>query len=219
MEITPGLLLRAYAHGLFPMAKSADSDELYWFDPPSRGVLPLDRFHVPRRLRRAIRQGHFTVRYDTAFEEVLTACAEPAPDRPTTWINARIVDLYGTLFDIGHAHSVECWRDDRLVGGLYGVSLKRAFFGESMFSRETNASKVALVHLVALLRHGGFALLDTQFTTEHLRQFGGVELPQADYKAMLANALIGDGVFDPAADRQAVAALLEGEPPAAARRP
>ncbi len=208
MEITPGLLLRAYAHGLFPMAKSAESDELYWFDPPLRGVLPLERFHIPRRLRREIRRGTFTVRYDTAFDQVLQACAEPASDRPTTWINDRIVSLYGALFEIGHAHSVECWRDDELVGGLYGVSLKRAFFGESMFSRATNSSKIALVHLVALLRYGGFMLLDTQFTTEHLRQFGGIEIPQADYKTRLAAAMEGDGIFNPAADRAAMESLL-----------
>ncbi len=208
MEITPGLLLRAYAHGLFPMAKSAESDELYWFDPPIRGVLPLEAFHIPRRLRREVRRRPFTVRFDTAFEEVLKACAEPAADRPTTWINDRIVSLYGALFEIGHAHSVECWQDDELVGGLYGVSLKRAFFGESMFSRATNASKIALVHLVAQLRYGGFRLLDTQFTTEHLRQFGGIEVPQADYKSMLADALEGDGIFNPADDAAAMDSLL-----------
>lgn len=212
MEITPGLLLRAYAHGLFPMAKSAESDELFWFDPPVRGVLPLERFHIPRRLRREVRRASFTVRYDTAFDEVLKACAEPARDRPTTWINERIVELYGTLFDIGHAHSVECWQDGQLVGGLYGVSLNRAFFGESMFSRASNASKVALVHLVALLRHGGFMLLDTQFTTEHLSQFGGIEIPQADYKVLLARAMDGDGIFDATADAQAVASLLNDPP-------
>ncbi len=209
MEITPGLLLRAYAHGLFPMAKSADSDELYWFDPPIRGVLPLERFHIPKRLRRDIRRGVFDVRYDTAFDEVLQACAEPAADRPTTWINDRIASLYGTLFEIGHAHSVECWQDDQLVGGLYGVSLKRAFFGESMFSRATNASKIALVHLVAQLRYGGYRLLDTQFTTDHLRQFGGIEIPQADYKTLLAAAMEGDGIFNPAVDAAAMRSLLD----------
>lgn len=208
MEITPGLLLRAYTHGLFPMAKSAESDELYWFDPPLRGVLPLEDFYVPRRLRREVRRETFTVRCDTAFALVMKACAEPASDRPTTWINDRIVELYGVLHEAGHAHSVECWQGDRLVGGLYGVSINRAFFGESMFSRVANASKVALVHLVALLRHGGFTLLDTQFTTEHLRQFGGIEIPQADYKARLAEAMNGKGIFDPSADQRAVAALL-----------
>ena len=209
MEITPGLLLRAYAHGMFPMAKSAESDELYWFDPPLRGVLPLEAFHIPKRLRRDVRRQVFTVRYDTAFEQVLQACAEPAADRPTTWINDRIASLYGALFEIGHAHSVECWQDDQLVGGLYGVSLKRAFFGESMFSRATNASKVALVHLVAQLRYGGYRLLDTQFTTEHLRQFGGMEITQADYKVLLGEAMDGSGIFNPAADTAAIRSLLD----------
>ena len=209
MEITPGLLLRAYAHGMFPMAKSAESDELYWFDPPVRGVLPLEAFHIPKRLRRDVRRQVFTVRYDTAFDQVLQACAEPAADRPTTWINDRIASLYGALFEIGHAHSVECWRDDQLVGGLYGVSLKRAFFGESMFSRAANASKVALVHLVAQLRYGGYRLLDTQFTTEHLRQFGGVEITQADYKTLLSEAMDGSGIFNPAADTAAIRSLLD----------
>ena len=209
MEITPGLLLRAYAHGMFPMAKSAESDELYWFDPPLRGVLPLEAFHIPKRLRRDVRRQVFTVRYDTAFQQVLQACAEPAADRPTTWINDRIASLYGALFEIGHAHSVECWQDDQLVGGLYGVSLKRAFFGESMFSRATNASKVALVHLVAQLRYGGYRLLDTQFTTEHLRQFGGVEITQADYKVLLSEAMDGSGIFNPAADTAAIQSLLD----------
>ena len=209
MEITPGLLLRAYAHGMFPMAKSAESDELYWFDPPLRGVLPLEAFHIPKRLRRDVRRQVFTVRYDTAFQQVLQACAEPAADRPTTWINDRIASLYGSLFEIGHAHSVECWQDDQLVGGLYGVSLKRAFFGESMFSRATNASKVALVHLVAQLRYGGYRLLDTQFTTEHLRQFGGVEITQADYKVLLGEAMDGSGIFNPAADTAAIRSLLD----------
>ena len=208
MEITPGLLLRAYAHGMFPMAKSAESDELYWFDPPLRGVLPLEAFHIPKRLRRDVRRQVFTVRYDTAFEQVLQACAEPAADRPTTWINDRIASLYGALFEIGHAHSVECWQGDQLVGGLYGVSLKRAFFGESMFSRATNASKVALVHLVAQLRYGGYRLLDTQFTTEHLKQFGGVEITQADYKVLLSEAMDGSGIFNPAADAAAIQSLL-----------
>ena len=212
MEITPGLLLRAYAHGLFPMARSAESDELYWFDPPSRGIIPLDDFHIPRRLRRELRRGTFEVRYDTAFAQVLEACATPAADRPTTWINSRIVELYSVLFDIGHAHSVECWRDGELVGGLYGVSLKSAFFGESMFSRVTNASKVALVHLVALLRWGGFTLLDTQFTTNHLSRFGGVEVAQRRYKKMLAEALLHSARFRPEADADALTALLARPP-------
>ncbi|NBC32513.1 MAG: leucyl/phenylalanyl-tRNA--protein transferase, partial [Alphaproteobacteria bacterium] len=184
-EITPELLLRAYACGFFPMADSAESDELYWYDPPWRGVIPLDRFHVPRKLRRVVRQGRFEVRYDSAFPAVLEACAEPTEERPKTWINDGIRRLYGALADTGYAHSVECWTEGQLLGGLYGVSLRGAFFGESMFSRAADASKVALVHLVAQLRAGGFVLLDTQFMTDHLRQFGGLEISQAAYKQRL----------------------------------
>lgn len=196
-EVTPELLLRAYAYGLFPMAESADSPDLYWFDPPMRGILPLDGLHVSRSLRKAVRQDRFEVRFDTAFEAVLRACAELAPDRPNTWINDRIVALYTELHRSGHAHSVESWKDGTLVGGLYGVALRGAFFGESMFSRMTDASKVALVHLVAALREGGFTLLDTQFTTEHLARLGGKEIPQAEYKHRLAQALAVPAQFGP----------------------
>lgn len=196
-EITPDLLLRAYAHGLFPMADDAESEDLFWLDPPMRGVLPLDGFVIPRRLRRTVRRGRFELRFDTAFDEVMRACAAPAPDRPKTWINDRILALYTALHAIGHAHSVECWADGKLAGGLYGVALGGAFFGESMFSRATDASKVALVHLVAALREGGFTLLDTQFTTPHLARFGGREIPQADYKAQLARALARDARLRP----------------------
>ncbi|MGP1396968.1 MAG: leucyl/phenylalanyl-tRNA--protein transferase [Inquilinaceae bacterium] len=206
--ITPDILLRAYAHGLFPMAETAESDELHWFDPPMRGVLPLDAFHLPRRLRRLVQRGPFDIRADTAFRAVVEACAEPAGDRLQTWINPRIVSLYEGLARSGHAHSVECWIDDRLVGGLYGVALGGAFFGESMFSRERDASKVALVHLVARLRRGGYVLLDTQFTTPHLASFGGIEIPQATYKARLAEALKRQAVF-PKSDDGALAAFLE----------
>lgn len=207
-EITPELLLRAYACGFFPMADSAESDALYWYDPPWRGVIPLDRFHVPRKLRRVVRQGRFDVRYDSAFPEVLEACAEPTEDRPKTWINDGIRQLYGALAETGHAHSVECWRNGDLIGGLYGVSLRGAFFGESMFSRAADASKVALVHLVAQLRACGFVLLDTQFMTDHLRQFGGLEISQAAYKQRLALALRVPARFEP--DPQAVGRLLDG---------
>ncbi|ACI98354.1 leucyl/phenylalanyl-tRNA--protein transferase [Rhodospirillum centenum] len=189
MMLTPDLLLRAYAAGIFPMAESAASDELMWFDPPMRGIMPLDGFHVPRRLRRTIRQQPFTVRCDSAFRGVMEACAESGPGRPQTWINGDILDAYCRLHALGFAHSVECWAGDRLVGGLYGVALGAAFFGESMFSRATDASKVALVHLVARLRAGGYTLLDTQFVTEHLAQFGSVEIPRARYKALLTEAL------------------------------
>jgi len=185
-DLTPAILLRAYALGLFPMAESAEAGELFWYDPERRGILPLEGFHVPRRLRRTVRRGVFEVRADTAFREVMEACATA---RPTTWINAEILRLYGDLHRFGHAHSVECWRDGALVGGLYGVSLGAAFFGESMFSRVPDASKVALVHLVARLRRGGFSLLDTQFVTEHLSQFGAMEMPRDDYRRLLDEAV------------------------------
>lgn len=209
-ELSAPLLLRAYAAGIFPMAESADSDELFWFDPERRGVLPLDTFHVPRRLRRTVRGGPFELRVDHAFRKVMEACAEPAPDRTKTWINQDILRLYTELHEAGHAHSVECWREGRLVGGLYGVALGGAFFGESMFSRERDASKVALVHLVARLRAAGFVLLDTQFVTEHLGQFGAVEIPRREYRRRLAEALPVRTDFRDVDQGAAVAALLGG---------
>ena len=184
--LTPRLLLNAYAHGLFPMAESAEAEELHWFDPESRGILPLDGFHVPRRLRRTVRRGGFEVRVDSAFRAVMDACASV---RPNTWINREITQAYCQLHHAGYAHSVECWHGPELVGGLYGVSLGGAFFGESMFSRATDASKVALVHLVARLRRAGFALLDTQFVTDHLGQFGAVEIPRDAYLGLLRAAI------------------------------
>ena len=189
MEVTPDLLLRAYAAGIFPMSEAADDPGLFFVEPEQRGVLPLDAVHIPRRLARTVRSGRFEVRFDTAFDRVLELCAEAAPDRPNTWINARIRKLYGELFEMGHAHSVESWADGRLVGGLYGVSLKGAFFGESMFSRATDASKVALVHLTQKLRDDGFVLLDTQFLTAHLSRFGAVEVPRREYLRLLGAAL------------------------------
>lgn len=210
-DITPGLLLRAYANGYFPMADSADSPDLFWFDPPIRGILPLEAFHVPRRLRRTVRRGRFEVRYDTAFADVIEACAEATGERRKTWINAQIKRLYCDLAALGHAHSVECWRDGRLAGGLYGVSLRGAFFGESMFTRESDASKVALVHLVAQLRRNGFALLDSQFMSDHLRQFGGLEIGKIDYRARLSQAMRRECRFAPVPDREAVEALLGEE--------
>lgn len=188
-EIDADMLLRAYAYGVFPMAESRDEPELYWIDPEARGVLPLDRFHVPRRLKRTVHQGLFEVRIDTAFREVMLGCAEAAPGRDGTWINTRILDLYTELHERGNAHSVECWRGGKLVGGLYGVSIGAAFFGESMFSRETDASKVALVHLVARLIRGGYKLLDTQFVTAHLAQFGAREISREAYRDKLARAI------------------------------
>jgi len=190
IELTPQILLRAYALGVFPMAESADSKELYWFDPDERGIIPLESFHVPRRLKRVVRQGRFEVRIDSDFPAVVRGCAEATDTRPNTWINPEIEQLYAGLHRLGAAHSVESWRDGRLVGGLYGVALGGAFFGESMFSRETDASKVALVHLVARLRRNGFVLLDTQFVTEHLRSFGAIEIPRPAYKRRLAAAIL-----------------------------
>src|SRR5918994_854385 len=187
--LTAQLLLRAYAAGIFPMAESAESEELYWFDPEQRGVLPLDRMHVPRRLRRTIRTGRFDIRVDSSFDAVIQGCAESTIVRPKTWINSEIMRLYSTLFDLGFAHSVESWNDSRLVGGLYGVALGGAFFGESMFSRQTDASKVALAALVERLRARGFTLLDTQWTTPHLEQFGALEIPRDDYMQRLAASL------------------------------
>lgn len=189
LEITPEVLLKAYACGIFPMAESAEDPGLYWIEPERRGVLPLDGFHVPRRLARLVRQDRYEIRVDTAFDAVLDGCAAPAPGRQRTWINGRIRTLYGTLFALHHAHSVEAWQNGELVGGLYGVRLNGAFFGESMFSRARDASKVALVHLVARLRVGGFGLLDAQFITDHLAQFGAEEISRREYQSRLDAAL------------------------------
>ncbi|GLK80750.1 leucyl/phenylalanyl-tRNA--protein transferase [Methylopila turkensis] len=195
VELTPEVLLKAYACGIFPMAESADDPGLFWIEPEVRGVIPLDGFVVPERLARTVRADVFEVRIDTAFDAVLDGCAAPAPGRMKTWINDRIRSLYGGLHEIGHCHSVEVWRDDRLVGGLYGVRLGSAFFGESMFHTERDASKVALVHLVARLRRGDFRLLDTQFVTDHLRRFGAVETPRRDYHRLLDDALVPEADF------------------------
>ncbi|MBA1349136.1 leucyl/phenylalanyl-tRNA--protein transferase [Rhizobium sp. WYCCWR 11146] len=187
--ITPDILLRAYSIGLFPMAESADDPEIFWVEPELRGVLPFDHFHVSKSLAKTVRKNPFEIRFDHAFDQVIAACAEETSGRPSTWINRTIRSLYSTLFDMGHAHTVEAWENDELVGGLYGVSLGSAFFGESMFSRRTDASKICLVHLVDRLRERGFILLDTQFTTEHLKTFGAIDVPKADYAAMLAAAM------------------------------
>lgn len=188
-ELDIELLLKAYAHGIFPMARRRDDEEIYFVSPDERGIIPLETFHVPRRLARTVRSDHFTVRTDSAFHEVITACADSAPGREDSWINAQIVSLYSQLHRMGRAHSVECWREGSLVGGLYGVSMGGAFFGESMFSRERDASKVALVHLVARLKAACFTLLDTQFLTDHLAQFGAVAIPRQHYLALLAPAI------------------------------
>jgi leucyl/phenylalanyl-tRNA---protein transferase len=187
--VTPSLLLRAYACGIFPMADSAEDPTLYWVEPRMRGVLPLDAFHVPRRLARTVRSDLFEVRFDTRFAEVIGCCAAPRSGRPQTWINEPIRRLYGELFRLGHVHTVETWREGRLVGGLYGVALGAAFFGESMFADERDASKVALVHLVAWMKRSGFRLLDAQFLTAHLLQFGAIEVPRDEYVQMLDAAL------------------------------
>jgi leucyl/phenylalanyl-tRNA--protein transferase len=189
VEITPEILLRAYAAGIFPMAEDANDPSLFWVEPRERGIIPIRGFHVGRRLARTVRSDVFTVRIDHDFDAVIAGCAEPAPDRDKTWINRRIRALYGALFDQGHCHTVEVYRDGSLVGGLYGVRLGGAFFGESMFHRTRDASKVALVHLVARLRLGGFTLLDTQFVTEHLTRFGAIEVPRREYKVLLQAAL------------------------------
>lgn len=208
--IDPDILLRAYAFGVFPMGESAGSDKLYWVDPEERGILPLDNFHIPKRLQRTVRRDPFIVTVDTCFRRVMEACAMETDERKGTWINEAILDAYTILHERGQAHSVECWLEGELVGGLYGVSLGRAFFGESMFSRARDASKVALVHLVARLVAGGFTLLDTQFVTNHLAQFGAIEIPRDSYKARLHKALQGEaGDFYSLGDTVDGAAILQ----------
>lgn len=188
-ELTAGLLLKAYAIGVFPMAERRDAPGVVWVEPDRRGILPLDGFHIPRSLAKTLRKHPFEITVDRAFARVMEGCAEATPGRENTWINDTILRLYGELHEMGHAHSVECWREGELAGGLYGVSLGAAFFGESMFSRVTDASKIALVHLVERLDAGGFRLLDTQFITDHLARFGAVEVPRATYKRLLESAI------------------------------
>ena len=191
IEITPQVLLKAYACGIFPMAESAEDNALYWIEPKRRGILPLDRVHVPKRLARTIRKGGFEVRIDRNFEEVIEGCAAPRSGRRSTWINARIRNLYRELFVLRHCHTVEVWQDGQLTGGLYGVHLGHAFFGESMFSRARDASKIALVYLIARLKYGGFTLLDTQFVTGHLARFGAIEVSREEFQRFLEAALAG----------------------------
>lgn len=190
-EITPDILLRAYAMGIFPMAESADEPELHWVDPRRRGILPLDGFHISRSLAREMRRGGYEIRADNDFAGVIAGCA----DRETTWINAEILALMLTLHEMGHAHSLEMWEGGQLVGGTYGVSLGRAFFAESMFSRRRSASKIVLAHLVDRLRAGGFTLCDTQFLTPHLATLGGYEISRTAYRRRLAEALQGSASF------------------------
>ncbi|MDO9709612.1 leucyl/phenylalanyl-tRNA--protein transferase [Paracraurococcus lichenis] len=219
IDIAPDLMLRAYRAGLFPMAESRRGDRLYWLDPERRGVIPLDHgFHLPKRLLRTVLSGGFEVTADADFAAAIAGCAAPAPGREDTWINPEIEYLFLSLHRQGHAHSVEVWQDGALVGGLYGVVLGGAFFGESMFSRARDASKVALVHLVARLRLGGFTLLDSQFLTEHLSQFGAHEIPRAEYKRRLAQAVLSQATWLAAPDPAALEAeirALRGSPDAA----
>lgn len=215
------MLLKAYASGIFPMAESADSADVFWVEPRRRGVLPLDGFHLPRSLARTLRRERFRLTIDRAFDAVLDGCAEPVPGRSETWINPMIADAYRALARAGHAHSVEAWDSDgQLAGGLYGVRLGAAFFGESMFTRTRDASKCCLAALVALLREGGFRLLDTQFLTDHLAGFGAMEIPAREYRVQLAAATVlagdfaatarlgGDGSGDGALSGKAIAQLF-----------
>lgn len=196
-RIPPELLLKAYASGVFPMAENANDPEVFWVRPETRGIIPLDTFHVPKSLRKTIRQHRFDIRIDSDFAGVIDGCAEARVERETTWINGPIREAYIRLFELGHCHSVEAWHEGRLVGGLYGVSLGRVFFGESMFSRETDSSKACLVRLVERLNERGFVLLDTQFTTDHLKRFGAIDVPRAKYEKMLEEALQGEAIFNP----------------------
>jgi len=189
IEITPQVLLKAYTCGIFPMAESADNNALYWIEPERRGILPLNAVHIPKSLARTIRRGGFEVKIDNDFDAVIEGCAEPRAGRRSTWINGRIRSLYRELFALGHCHTVEVWQDGGLTGGLYGVHIGRAFFGESMFSRARDASKIALVYLIARLKHGGFTLLDTQFITDHLERFGAVEISRQVFQQRLEDAL------------------------------
>lgn len=207
-EVTPDLMLRAYRAGLFPMAETRRGDRLYWLDPEQRGILPLDRFHLPRRLLRTVLSGGFVVTVDADFPGVIAGCAAAAPGREDTWINTEIERLFVDLHRLGHAHSVECRQAGRLVGGLYGVVMGGVFFGESMFSVARDASKVALVHLVARLRLGGFRLLDTQFVTAHLAQFGAEEIPRDTYRALLARAIEAPASWVPVPEPAVMAAEI-----------
>jgi len=189
VDLTPELILRAYQAGIFPMAEDATSEDLFWVSPQLRGVIPLDAFHISRSLRKTLKHNPYSVRVDTDFAGVIEGCATAGTERETTWINPAIRRLYGELFNRGYVHTVEVWDGDALVGGLYGVSMGAAFFGESMFHRKTDCSKIAMAHLLFRLRAGNYRLLDTQFVTDHLRTFGGIEIPRADYELRLADAL------------------------------
>jgi leucyl/phenylalanyl-tRNA---protein transferase len=194
-SITPQVLLQAYAAGVFPMAESASDPALYWVEPEERGIIPLDGFHISRSLRKRVKQQTYEIRIDAAFNQVIAECAAKSESRKETWINKRIISLYSQLHKMGCAHSVESWLDGELVGGLYGIRIGAAFFGESMFSRATDSSKVALVHLIARLKYGGFTLLDAQFVNPHLLQFGSLAIKKVDYHKLLETALEKDADF------------------------
>jgi leucyl/phenylalanyl-tRNA---protein transferase len=189
IDLTPDLIVRAYHAGIFPMAEDATSPDVFWVSPKRRGILPLDTFHVSRSLRKTLRSHGYTIRVDTDFAAVIEGCATAGTDRETTWINPTLRDLYGQLFTRGICHTVEVWDGPAIVGGLYGLSLGAVFFGESMFHRATDASKIALAHLIERLRAGGYALCDTQFVTDHLRTFGGIEISREEYDERLAAGL------------------------------
>ena len=211
--ITPQILLRAYSVGVFPMAESADDPSLYWVEPDERGIIPLQGFHISHSLKKSVRRAGFDIRVDSAFDSVIAHCAEAATNRPETWINTRILRLYRQLHKMGCAHSVESWYGGKLVGGLYGVRIGAAFFGESMFSRQTDASKVALVHLVARLNYGHFRLLDAQFLNDHLKQFGCTTMGKADYRMVLdeaTDAVADFSAFNQDDDVEAVLRLASG---------
>jgi leucyl/phenylalanyl-tRNA--protein transferase len=195
LDLTPELIVRAYQAGIFPMAEDASSPDLFWVSPQQRGIIPLHRFHISKSLHKRLRNHNFSIRVDTDFDAVVEGCATAGTDRDSTWINPTIRRLYGQLFQRGVCHTVEVWDGAELVGGLYGLSIGAAFFGESMFHRRTDASKIALAHLVERLRAGGYRLLDTQFVTDHLRSFGGIEIPREEYEVMLADALAHHGDF------------------------
>lgn len=207
--LTPEILLQAYASGIFPMAESRHDPELHWIAPKQRGIIPLDGFHVSRALARKIRRRTFAVRVDSAFGAVIEGCAEPSAERRDTWINDTIIDLYTRLHDMGYAHSVECWRDGALAGGLYGISLGAAFFGESMFTRVSDASKVALTYLVARMRHGGYRLLDVQFLTDHLAGLGAIAIPRAEYQRRLKRAQAASADFYSLSEETAAETVLQ----------
>lgn len=211
-DITPALLLKAYACGIFPMAKTRVDKDVFWVQPKLRGIIPLNDFHVSRSLRKRLRQNKYTVKVDTAFPEVLAGCAEQTSLRSDTWINSQIKEIFSSLFDAGVTHSVEAWKEGQLVGGLYGLTIGAAFFGESMFTRADDASKVALCHLVGILKRGNYVLLDTQFTTDHLKQFGAIEISQKDYLTKLSAALSRQGKFGEPLSQSDLERILSSQP-------